>query len=66
MTPAEPIPVNKDRLYADVEFLTSLTPPRNAFNLVSLNKSAAYIYQEFRENIPAGKLPNLSGRATGI
>ena len=41
--------VNKDRLYADVEFLTSLTPARNAFNLPSLQKSAEYIHQEFRK-----------------
>jgi hypothetical protein len=49
MTPKEPLPVNKDRLYTDIAFLTSLTPARNAFNLASLNKSAAYIHQEFRK-----------------
>ncbi|WP_223816012.1 M28 family peptidase [Adhaeribacter rhizoryzae] len=49
MTAKEPLPVNKDRLYADVEFLTSLKPARNAFNVASLNKSAAYIYQEFQK-----------------
>lgn len=49
MTAKERIPVNKNRLYADVDFLTRLTPPRNAFNLVSINKSAAYIHQEFRK-----------------
>ncbi|GEO06180.1 hypothetical protein AAE02nite_38440 [Adhaeribacter aerolatus] len=47
MTAKELLPVNKDRLYADVEFLTQVTPPRNAFNVASLNKSAAYIYQQF-------------------
>ena len=41
------VQVNKSRLYADVKFLTEVTPPRNAFNLASLNTSADYIFREF-------------------
>ena len=52
MATTQPIPVNKNRLYADVEFLTHLSPPRNAFNLSSLNKSAEYIYREFEKIAP--------------
>jgi len=43
------IPVNKDRLYADVEKLTSVTPPRNHANLSSLNTVADYISDEFKK-----------------
>ena len=46
------LPVNKAQLYADVQFLTGLNPPRNAFNLVSLNRSADYIFQEFKKLSP--------------
>ena len=35
------------RLYADVEFLTSLRPARNYENLASLNQAADYIKAEF-------------------
>lgn len=35
----------QDRLYADVEFLTTIQPPRNYQNLDSLNRVAEYIYQ---------------------
>jgi Zn-dependent M28 family amino/carboxypeptidase len=37
---------NKDRLYADVAFLTSLTPARNYRNKVSLEKTYKYIQTE--------------------
>ena len=43
------IPVNKDRLYADVEKLTSIDPPRNYLNLESLNAIADYIHEEFKQ-----------------
>ena len=36
----------KKRLYADVEKLTSVKPPRNYLNLQSLNYIAQYIYDE--------------------
>ncbi len=38
-----------DRVYKDVEFLTSIRPYRNYLNVGSLNKTADYIYQTFRE-----------------
>lgn len=38
---------NQNRLYADVEFLTSLRPARNYENLASLNQAADYIKAEF-------------------
>ena len=37
----------KQRLYADVAKLTSVTPPRNYINLQSLNLIAQYIHGEF-------------------
>lgn len=40
---------NKDRMYQDVEFLTTLTPARNYKNLVSLNAAADYIKNEFEK-----------------
>lgn len=40
---------NKTRLYRDVEFLTSIYPPRNHKNIASLDKAAAYIETEFRK-----------------
>ncbi len=40
---------NQQRLYADVEFLTSLQPARNYRNLVSLNQAADYIEAEFEK-----------------
>ena len=43
------IPVNKERLYKDVEFLTSLQPARNFRNLNSLNAAADYIREEFEK-----------------
>jgi len=43
------IPVSKDRLYADVEKLTSIDPPRNYLNLESLNAIADYIHKEFKQ-----------------
>lgn len=39
---------NKERLYKDVEFLTSLTPARNYYNLGSLEKCCAYIETELK------------------
>jgi Zn-dependent M28 family amino/carboxypeptidase len=41
------MPANQARLYADVEFLTSIQPARNYHNLASLNKAADYIKAEF-------------------
>ncbi len=49
MKRAENIPVNKDRLYADVNYLTHLSPARQAFNPAALDKAAGYIYQEFQK-----------------
>ena len=43
------IPVSKERLYADVEKLTSIDPPRNYLNLESLNTIADYIHDEFKQ-----------------
>lgn len=43
------IPVNKDRLYADVKALASIDPPRNFENIASLNKCADYIFDQFRK-----------------
>jgi len=43
------IPVSKERLYADVEKLTSIDPPRNYLNLESLNAIADYIHKEFKQ-----------------
>lgn len=40
---------NPDRLYRDVDFLTSLNPARNYQNIQSLGKAAAYIYEHFSE-----------------
>jgi Zn-dependent M28 family amino/carboxypeptidase len=41
--------VSQERLYKDVEALTSIQPARNFANLASLNKAADYIYQEFKK-----------------
>ena len=41
------IPAQKERLYKDVEVLTSIDPPRNFQNIDSLNKIADYILEEF-------------------
>ena len=41
------IPIQKNRLYKDVEVLTSIDPPRNFQNIDSLNKIAEYILEEF-------------------
>jgi hypothetical protein len=41
------IKANKQQLYRDVEFLTSISPARNYLNLESLDKVADYIAQEF-------------------
>ncbi len=38
-----------ERVYKDVEFLTSIRPYRNYLNIGSLNKTADYIYQIFKE-----------------
>ena len=43
------IEVSKKRLYADVEFLTSIKPPRNYLNVNSLNRVADYIFQQFKK-----------------
>lgn len=41
---------NKDRIYQDVEFLTSITPSRNFQHLKSLEKAAGYIKNEFKKS----------------
>ena len=41
------IPVQVNRLEGDVRFLTELTPARNHENIVSLDKAADYIFDEF-------------------
>lgn len=41
--------VNKQRLYDDVLFLTSLAPSRSYFHPASLHKAAAYIKEEFEK-----------------
>lgn len=40
---------NKERLYRDVEYLTSITPARNHRNLASLEKSYTYIESELQK-----------------
>ncbi|MBC6988210.1 MULTISPECIES: M28 family peptidase [Hymenobacter] len=40
---------NQERLYADVEFLTSILPARNYRNMGSLNKAADYVLDEFKK-----------------
>lgn len=45
----ENIEVNTERLYKDVEFLTSIYPYRNYKNVASLDKAAAYIKNELEE-----------------
>ncbi len=42
------INVSKENLFKHVKFLTDLNPPRNAFNIESLNKAAEYIYNHFK------------------
>ncbi len=41
------MPVSIDRLYADVNKLTSVSPARNHANLGSLNQIAGYIFDQF-------------------
>ncbi|WP_345220576.1 M28 family peptidase [Hymenobacter koreensis] len=43
------MPANQKRLYADVEYLTSLQPARTYRNLGSLNRAADYIKTEFEK-----------------
>jgi len=43
------MPVDRERLRQDVQTLTAMVPPRNANNVVSLDKSAGYILEEFRK-----------------
>jgi len=43
------IPVNSDRLYQDVEYLSTISPARNYLNTESLNQSADYIYRELEK-----------------
>lgn len=40
--------VNKERIFKDVEYLTTLNPPRNYKNLNSIEKAAIYIENEFK------------------
>jgi Zn-dependent M28 family amino/carboxypeptidase len=46
----------KERLYNDIAFFTSLTPPRNYRNMASLEKSVAYMQTEFKK---AGAKPEV-------
>lgn len=55
-----PIPVNKDRLKADVQALTSIVPPRNYRNLASLNRGADYIQTEFQKLNCAARVQNFT------
>ncbi len=41
------MPVNKERLYSDVQKLTNINPPRNFENIESLNQAANYILFQF-------------------
>ncbi len=50
-----PMSPSRDRLYHDVEVLTSIQPARNHANLASLNRAADYI---------AGEFGKLNGRVT--
>jgi hypothetical protein len=43
------IPVDKEHLRQDVQTLAAMVPPRNAKNVVSLDKSAGHILEEFRK-----------------
>lgn len=43
------MPANKNRLFRDVDFLTSIYPYRNYKNLESLQKAANYIEKEFKQ-----------------
>lgn len=43
------IPVQNERMYQDVSFLTSLEPARNYENLESLEKAIHYIQEEFEK-----------------
>jgi len=43
------IVINKQRIYNDIKILTSIKPPRNYFNIKSLNVIANYIQREFRK-----------------
>lgn len=45
----ENIEINTERLYKDVEFLTSIYPYRNYKNVASLDRAAAYIKNELEE-----------------
>ena len=49
MKNAPEIPVSKDRLYADVQYLTNIKPARQAFNPAGIEQAATYIYQEFKK-----------------
>lgn len=47
LLPHSPMSPSRDRLYHDVEVLTSIQPARNHANLASLNRAAGYITGEF-------------------
>ncbi len=49
MKSASEIPVEKERLYNDVKYLTNISPPRQAFNPAGLDQAATYIYKEFQK-----------------
>jgi len=54
------IPVIKERLFADVEMLTSISPPRNFENISSLNKAAGYIENELKNTGGEIEIQNFS------
>jgi len=41
--------VNKNQIYKDVDFLTRIKPARNYKNIISIEKAASYIENEFRQ-----------------
>ncbi|MBI4645302.1 MAG: M28 family peptidase [Bacteroidia bacterium] len=43
------ITINKERLFKDINYLTSISPARNYSNIGSLNSAAEYIFKEFRK-----------------
>lgn len=42
------INIDDRRLYAHVQYLSSIVPARNSYHMESLNKAADYIHQEFK------------------
>jgi hypothetical protein len=48
--PVEGVDVDKSLLFAHVNYLTSLDPPRDSYHVVSLNKAADYIRKELEKH----------------